>query len=219
MTFARRKDFQLSASQIRWKGFQRRIGITGGIASGKSSVTEFISKVKKLPILDTDVYSRDVLADGTISTKTVLKRYGDSVRAIPHAAIDQLNRKALAEIIFNDAKERAWLEELVHPIISKRLDEDLENNKNHPNVIIIIPLLFETKMESICSEIWLVDCHPEQQIQRLMLRENLTTQEAKIRIAAQWPIELKRQLSDVIIKNDGEEKGWSKQVKLLIDKL
>ena len=96
---------------------QRRIGLTGGIASGKSSVGRWVSD-HGIPVLDADRYARDVLAAGSAGCRAVLERYGPTVAANA-ALIDkiELNRQALADIVFSDAVERRWLEELVHPLV------------------------------------------------------------------------------------------------------
>ena len=116
------EDINNQSALQRWHGNQRRIGLTGGIASGKSSVGNFLAEVKALPILDTDIYAREVLAPGTSSTKAVFNRYGNSVMSLNSKNEVSLNRKALANIIFNQEKERLWLETLIHPLIKQRLN-------------------------------------------------------------------------------------------------
>ena len=115
---------------LRWTGSQRRIGITGGIASGKSSVEKFLKEIKVLPIIDADVYAKEALAPGQKAANKVLKHYGNSINnEAPNRPIS-INRKALSQIIFQDRKERLWLENLIHPIIKRRINEELISQKN-----------------------------------------------------------------------------------------
>jgi dephospho-CoA kinase len=114
-----------------------------------------------------------------------------------------LDRAALGRIVFADAAERRWLEELVHPIVRARFAAELQRLADAPVVVLIIPLLFEAGLEELCSEIWLVDCDEAQQLRRLMARDPLSEAEARARIAAQWPLARKRPLADVLIDNRG----------------
>ena len=185
----------------RWSGPQRRIGLTGGIASGKSSVGKLLAE-RGLPVLDADAYAREALAPGSEGATAVLTRYGDAVRApASDPARATLDRAALGRIVFADAAERAWLEAVVHPLVRERFARELERQAATPTVVLMIPLLFETGLEALCSEVWLVDCEESQQLQRLMRRDGLSAAEAQARIAAQWPLARKRSLADLLIDN------------------
>ena len=185
----------------------RRIGLTGGIASGKSSVGRLLA-AQGLPLLDADVYAREALAPGSPGGQAVLERYGAGVRA-PGGAID---RAALGQIVFSDGAERRWLEELVHPLVRARFAAELEELVAEPLVVLVVPLLFEAGLEALCSEVWLVDCNETQQLQRLMARDGLGEADARARIAAQWPLARKRQLADVVLNNRGGPEQLATQV-------
>ena len=178
---------------------QRRIGLTGGIASGKSSVAALLEK-RGCPVLDADLYAREALATGTSASKAVVARYGERIKKDGTSYID---RAGLAAIVFNDPNERSWLEQLVHPIVQRCFDEALRSLPDAPIVILMIPLLFEAGLEKWCSEIWVVRCTALQQRERLMARNNCTEAEATQRIAAQWPIDIKVQRADSVINNSG----------------
>lgn len=178
---------------------QRRIGLTGGIASGKSSVAALLQK-RGCPVLDADCYAREALAPGTSASNAVVARYGERIKKDGTSDID---RAGLAAIVFNDPNERSWLEELIHPIVQRRFDEALRSLPEAPIVILMIPLLFEAGLEKWCSEIWVVRCTALQQRERLMARNNCTEAEAIQRIAAQWPIDIKVQRADSVINNSG----------------
>lgn len=185
----------------------RRIGLTGGIASGKSSVGRLLA-AQGLPLLDADVYAREALAPGSPGAGAVLERYGAGVRA-PGGGID---RAALGRIVFGDGAERQWLEELVHPLVRERFAAELEGLAAAPVVVLMIPLLFEAGLETLCSEVWLVDCEEAQQLARLMARDHFSEADARTRIAAQWPLARKRGLADVVINNRGEPEQLAAQV-------
>ena len=183
----------------RWQGEQRRIGLTGGIASGKSSVGRVLEQHHHLPLLDADVFAREALAAGSAGTQAVLQRYGTAVQERSGV----INRRALGAIVFNNPSEREWLEQLVHPLVRQRFDTELERLAEAPVVVLVIPLLFESGLEALCSETWLVDCDEAQQLKRLMQRDQLSEQEATARIQAQWPLTRKRELADQLISNRG----------------
>lgn len=170
---------------------QRRIGLTGGIASGKSSAGKLLQEKHGLAVLDADRYARQALAPGTTAHNTVLTRYG----------LKELDRKALGEIVFNNPIERLWLEQLVHPIVQQMMDQEVIRLAEAKAIVLMIPLLFEAGLESLCTEIWLVDCDEKQQLERLIARDNCTNQQALARINAQWPLARKRLLADRVINN------------------
>lgn len=196
----------------RWSGPQRRIGLTGGIASGKSTVARWLAE-QGLPVLDADVYAREALAPGSPGARSVLARYGDPIRArgseLTAAVVD---RAALGRIVFQAPRERQWLEQLVHPLVRERFAAELNALSAAPVVVLVIPLLFEAGLERLCSEVWLVDCEPQQQLQRLQERDGLSAAEAQARIRAQWPMERKRALVDRIVDNRGENDALAAQL-------
>ena len=175
---------------------QRRIGLTGGIASGKSSAGKLLQEKHRLAVLDADRYARAALAPGTTASQAVLNRYGQKLFCGDH-----LDRKALGEIVFNNPNERLWLEQLVHPVVKQKMDQEIIKLSDAKAMVLMIPLLFETGLESLCTEIWLVDCDEKQQIERLITRDNCTNQQALARINAQWPLARKRLLADRVINN------------------
>ena len=207
---------QLKNYSKRWKGSQRRIGITGGIASGKSTIGDFLKAEKNSPIPDGDVYYKEVLAPGSIYTKKVINRYGNKIISSNIHNKEIINRSLLSSIIFEEEEERLWLENLIHPIVNIRFLEDLKLYKEYKVVVLIIPLLFETELDHLCSEIWVIDCKFEQQLKRLMIRNKLTFSQAEKRIKAQWPLKKKKILGDFIIDNSGDLDSWQKQLNTII---
>lgn len=203
----------------RWTGTQRRIGLTGGIASGKSSVGRLLAE-RGLPLLDADVFAREALAPGSPGARAVLQRYGERVRlqtpCEPPSTADAdavIDRAALGRIVFADAAERRWLEQLVHPLVRARFEAELEALAEAPVVVLVIPLLFEVGLEALCSEVWLVDCDADQQLQRLMVRDRLSEADARARLAAQWPLARKRPLAERLIDNRADPAALPAQLR------
>ena len=186
---------------------QRRIGLTGGIASGKSTVGRWL-EARGWPVLDADHFARDAIGPGQPQTLAVLARYGEVV-AIDGCAI---NRAALGRIVFTDASERAWLEQLIDPVVRARFDQALDALEDEPVVVLMIPLLFEAGLTGLCSEIWLVDCDEQQQLARMMQRDGLDAVQARARLGAQWPLARKRPLADRLIDNRGTKQELEDQL-------
>ena len=191
---------------------QRRIGITGGIASGKSSISRYLEEVKKLPILDADTYAKELLAPETIFTDAVIKRYGNEIINSRDSKKTSINRIILRKIIFNSKAEREWLGELLHPSIIQKIKSDIKKLKNEPILILVIPLLFELKLNNMCSEIWVVSCTYAQQIERLINRDKISKIDAIEMIRSQIPLEVKEKMSNIIIDNGSHINEWRKQV-------
>ena len=200
---------------LRWKGKQRRIGITGGIASGKTIIGDFLFQTKQWPILDADIYAHEALRAESQIFKKVLLRYGNKI--IQNSSKDDqiINRKALAKIVFQNDAEKKWLEEIIHPFVNKRIEEELEKFKSNSVIVLIIPLLFEQNYTKICSEILYIDCSRIKQLERLQLRDKLSVEEANQRIDAQWENSFKKQFADLIINNSKDDQSWKEQLNKL----
>ncbi len=200
---------------LRWKGKQRRIGITGGIASGKTLIGDYLSQAKQWPILDADLYAHEALKPENQISKKILLRYGDQI--IHKSTNNQqiINRKALGKIIFKDKIEKNWLEAIVHPFVNKRIEEELEKFNSNSVIILIIPLLFEQNYTNICSEIIYIDCSRVKQLERLQARDKLSRELANQRIDAQWETSLKKQFADFIINNSNDNESWKEQLSKL----
>jgi len=198
---------------LRWKGKQRRIGITGGIASGKTIIGDFLFQAKQWPILDADLYAHEALRAESQIAKKVLLRYGSTIIQNSSKNDQIINRKALAKIIFQNDIEKNWLEGIIHPFVNKRIEEELEKLKSNSIVILIIPLLFEKNYTGLCSEICYVDCSRSMQLKRLRSRDQLSLEEANQRIDAQWDNVLKKQFADHIINNSNNDEKWKMQLK------
>ena len=200
---------------LRWKGKQRRIGITGGIASGKTIVGNFLFQAKKWPILDSDLYAHEALKLNSSISRKVLLRFGDQIVQQTTISSKAINRKALAKIIFKNDIEKEWLEGIIHPFVNKRIEEELEKFQLNAVILLIIPLLFEKNYTNLCSEVCYIDCSRAMQLKRLQSRDKLSLEEANQRIDAQWDSSLKKPFADNIITNSNNDEKWKMQLKKL----
>ena len=176
---------------------KRLIGLTGGIATGKTTVSKYLKEKYDLPILDADVYAREAVAKDSPIFKAIVDRYGDRV-------IDpdrSLNRASLGEIVFNNAHEKQWLESQIHPYVRDRFEQELQYTTNN-TIVLDIPLLFEANLTDTVTEIWVVSCDRTLQIARLQERNNLTAEQAKARIDNQMPLAQKIAAADIVLHND-----------------
>jgi dephospho-CoA kinase len=171
------------------------IGLTGGIATGKSALERFL-RARDIPVLDADLVSREVMVPGTHALAAIIQRYGFDILN----AQGSLNRKKLGQMVFQDVAERHWLEQLIHPLVRARMSEWRDANEQVK--VLSIPLLFESGMTDLVDLVWVVSCTPAIQQLRLQQRDQLTAEEAQARIQAQMPLDQKVALADWVFEND-----------------
>jgi len=198
------------------KNKQRRIGLTGGIASGKTTITNYIKKHKKIPILEADKISRELIKPNTYGYKKILDYFGNKIIENNNNSERVINRKLLRNIIFKDSESKEWIEKLLHPLIKEKMIEECSQYKNNQTILLVIPLLFEAKFEDICTEIWLVKCPKELQKNRLITRDKISEKEAYELINLQLSFEEKRQFSDIILDNSDDQNKWINTIKELL---
>lgn len=174
------------------------IGLTGGIASGKSLVADYFAALG-VPIVDTDVIAREVVAPGSPALDEIRRIFGVGVIA----ADGSLDRQAMRRIVFADDAERQRLELILHPRIRDAALSQA-NNARGPYVMIVVPLLFESPMKDSMDRILVVDCRVETQLQRLTARDNEDRESAERMLAAQASREQRLSIADDVITNDGE---------------
>ena len=160
------------------KNNQRRIGLTGGIASGKTTITNYIREHKNIPILDADNLSRELIRPNTYGYKKILDYFGNKIIDNENNSERAINRQLLRNIIFQHSESKEWIEKLLHPLIKEKMLEECNQYKNNQTIVLVIPLLFEAKFEDICTEIWLVKCSKELQKKRLITRDKVSEKEA-----------------------------------------
>lgn len=173
------------------------IGLTGGIASGKSTVSAYL-KTLNIPIVDADVVSRQVVEPGSAGLSKIVEAFGQEV-----LKDDQLNRKALRDIVFNDESKRLLLNSILHPIIHEKIVRDLEALKDtHSLVVFDAPLLIENNLMDMVDTLWVVSCSEAHQIERVMKRDGISKDDAKAIIDKQMPLKEKLTYADVVLNND-----------------
>mgnify|MGYP001283802880 CR=1 FL=1 len=176
------------------------IGLTGGIATGKSTVSEMFKEMD-IPVVDADVISREVVEPGELAYEKIVDTFGEEVLH-PDGT---LNRKKLGSIVFGDEQKRKQLNEIVHPEVRKKMisERDRYVQEGHPIVVLDIPLLFESKLTHFVDKTLLIYVDEDIQLKRLMNRDQSTKEEALQRINAQYPISKKLELADAVIYNNG----------------
>ena len=173
------------------------IGLTGGIACGKSTVAEYLEK-QGVFVIDADAISHEVTAPGGEALAPIAEAFGQGV-FLPDG---QLNRRALGELVFSDAGLRRTLEGIIHPLVQRRIVQAIREagQKGEKAAVLNVPLLFETGMDALCDECWVVSLDRETQIKRLMARDALSASEAEKRIESQMPQDDKLRRANVVIK-------------------
>ena len=191
------------------------VGLTGGIASGKSTVANMFKEMG-IEVIDADIEARKAVEIGEAAYEQIVTYFGEGILNDDHT----INRSKLAEIIFNDSVKRQKLNEIVHPDVRRRMNEKKEATilRGDQVVVLDIPLLFESGLKHMVDVVLLVYVEKDVQLQRLMDRNLLTKQEALARIQSQMPIEDKRKLADKVINNNGTIDDTKKQlIELLAD--
>ena len=186
----------------------RRVALTGGIATGKSFCLARFAALGAA-VIDADVVAREVVAPGTAGLAQIVERFGSGI-LLPDGSLD---RAALGRTVFSDRGARAALEAIVHPEVYRRISEWYANLPPGPKVAIAdIPLLFETGHEHEFDHVVVCACSPAEQVRRVMARNNLSLEEARARIATQWPTEEKVARTDFVIWTDGTHADTQAQV-------
>ena len=193
------------------------IGLTGGLASGKSLVA-WIFKSLGCALIDTDAIARDVVVPGTAGWQAVVKEFG------PHilAENNTIDRPKLAGIIFNDAGRREILNSILHPLIMRAVREQaaaIEAGDPDAVVVVDVPLLIECGMQDDFDEVVVVWTPRETQISRMMQRDGLPEAEARQRLAAQLPLDQKKAYATFVVENDADEEKTEAQVRRIFSDL
>lgn len=177
------------------------IGLTGGIASGKSTVSELLS-VFGFKVVDADKAAREAVKKGSKGLAQVREAFGDE-------AIDEngeMNRRYMGDLVFNHPEKRLELNAIIHPIVRDIMEEEKQEYlKQGYNVIMDIPLLFENELENTVDEVWVVYTSESIQMDRLMQRNNLSLEDAKARVYSQISIDKKSRMADHVIDNLGDK--------------
>ncbi|CAH0538662.1 dephospho-CoA kinase [Vibrio marisflavi] len=180
------------------------VGLTGGIASGKTTVANLFNERYGIDIVDADLIAREVVEPGTEGLKAIEKKFGSQVLM----ADGSLDRKALRERVFSHSEDKEWLNNLLHPMIHQRMLTNLHRAES-PYVLLVAPLLIENNLQSMVNRILVVDTDIKLQIMRTMERDNVSQAQAETILASQVDRTARLEnADDVVINSTDIEKLW-----------
>ena len=189
------------------------IGLTGGLATGKSTVSELLTAYG-FKVVDADIASRKAVKKGSKGLDQIREKFGQE-------AIDdngEMNRKYVGELVFNNPEQRIELNKIVHPIVREIMEEEKNHYLNEGyNVIMDIPLLFENDLQDTVDEVWVVYTSESIQIERLMERNDLSQEDAKARVYSQISIDKKSRMADHVIDNLGDKLELKQNLQQLLE--
>lgn len=192
------------------------IGLTGGIATGKSMVASLL-KQRGIVVLNSDELAHQSMISGTTVFERIIARFGKGI-------LDdkgEIDRKKLGTIVFADAKLRQYLEKIVHPVVIQQIRTEIEKNSKAglKMMVVEVPLLFEAGITELFDQIWVVSAEREIQMDRLRRRNQLTEEEARQRILSQFPLNQKEERADLVIYNNTDLQTLENQIDKIIHSL
>lgn len=189
------------------------LGLTGGIASGKSTADVFFRE-KQIPVIDCDQIAHDILNNGEKGYELVLKQFGKSILKSDQT----INRSALGQIVFDDEKQLKTLNRITHPLIFQEIQAKIALNNPSKNSLVVVdaPVLFEANGQKYCDFTLLIAIPESLQMKRLMLRDNLSKGAALKRIRSQMPLSQKEKLADFVINNTGTKQDLKSKLEQLL---
>ena len=183
----------------------RVIGLTGGIASGKSTVSAYLAQ-KGVKIIDADRISRELSVQGKPGYEAIVREFGSGFLN----ADGSINRRELGKLVFSDPAMLAKLEGLLHPLIEKEILNEMEGAAGP--VVIDAPLLHKAGLDKLCSEVWVVTAPDDKRIERILARDGITEREARERIQSQIPQAELEKNADVVLRNNGKQDELYRQI-------
>lgn len=192
------------------------VGLTGGIASGKSTVSAIFREMN-IPVIDADQIAKEVVQNGRVAYSKIVEAFGKEILQEDL----EINRAALGQIIFHNEQERQKLNSIVHPEVRSEMLKQKEQliAEQYQLVVLDIPLLFESKLTYLVDQVIVVHVNELVQLERLQKRNNLSKEDALARIKSQLPLTEKAKMADFIIDNNGSIDETKEQVIKLVSKL
>lgn len=189
------------------------LGLTGGIASGKSTADVFFRE-KQIPVIDCDQIAHDILNKGEEGYELVLKQFGMNILKSDKS----INRSALGQIVFDDEKQLETLNRITHPLIFQEIQAKIALNNPSKNSLVVVdaPVLFEANGQKYCDFTLLIAIPESLQMKRLMLRDRLSKGAALKRIRSQMPLSQKKKLADFVINNTGTKQDLKSKLEQLL---
>jgi len=186
-----------------------KVGLTGGIGSGKSTITDLFSQYN-IPIIDADIIAHQLVEPGQPALLQLKQLFGKSIINND----DTLNRGHLRDLVFSDKEKKIQLEAILHPLVFQKMQSECDKQNSHYGIL-SIPLLIETKMTNFVDHILVVDCSVETQVERVRLRDKLPTERILSIISSQTSRETRLSYADNIIDNSNSASQLAEQVKKL----
>ena len=183
------------------------IGLTGGIASGKTTVAELFQEHFNIDIVDADIVAREVVAVGSDGLRQIAEHFGEAILLEDGT----LNRAKLREQIFSNPEDKTWLNALLHPMIRNKIEEGLTNIRS-PYGLLVAPLLIENQMQGMADRVLIVDVPTEVQIERTMNRDNVSEEQVKAILKSQASREQRLAVADDVIKNHTKNQDLLPQI-------
>lgn len=186
------------------------VGITGGIATGKSTVTKML-RSHGYTVLDADVMTHKAYEPGSETFKQITASFDCLENG-------EISRKKLGQIVFQNPQQKKVLEDIIHPYVYKRMEEGIRTASGSL-IFLDVPLLFEAHFDTLCDAVIVVSCTPDIQLRRLMARNHLSKEESQRRISSQMPLAEKEARADYVIDNSGDRYHLQNQVKRVLGEL
>ena len=183
------------------------IGLTGGIASGKTTVANLFNHHFNIDIVDADIVAREVVEQGSEGLKQIHQRFGQDVLLEDGS----LNRAKLREIIFANPEDKDWLNALLHPMIRQKMLDDLEKVTSD-YALLVIPLMVENNLQTLADKVLVVDVDEKTQIERTVARDSVDREQVKSILNAQATREQRLAIADYVIKNSTENQKLLPQI-------
>lgn len=184
------------------------IGLSGGVAAGKSTVAKLLADKYKVRVVDADQLVHQSMAKSTPTYRQIVAQFGEEYLS----AEGEIDRAKLAELVFHEPEKLRQLEEIIHPEIIRQLKEQIEaSRRQNETLVVVVPLLFEKGLEDLVDTVWAVVANDEEKVRRLMSR-GLSKEQAWLRIRAQLPDAEKARRADLVIYNNGSLKELEEQV-------
>ncbi|HFQ5009847.1 TPA: dephospho-CoA kinase [Vibrio vulnificus] len=183
------------------------IGLTGGIASGKTTVANLFQQHFAIDIVDADIVARQVVAPGSAGLAAIVDHFGADILTRE----GELDRGQLRQRIFAHAEEKQWLNALLHPIIRRKMIEDLAQVSS-PYALLVVPLLVENQLQTLCDRVLVVDVEEKTQLQRTMDRDGVDEQQVRAILKAQASRHERLALADDVIKNESKDQDLLQQI-------
>ncbi|EEW07430.1 dephospho-CoA kinase [Vibrio mimicus] len=189
------------------------VALTGGIASGKTTVANLFHEHFGIDLVDADVIAREVVEPGTDGLKAIAAHFGQTILNQDGS----LNRTALRERIFADPEQKTWINQLLHPMIRQRMQQALAQTTS-PYTLLIVPLLVENQLQNMADRVLVVDVEESIQIERTIARDNVSIEQAQAILAAQATRAQRLAIADDVLKNDAKNQKLLPQITLLHQK-